>query len=245
MNVTDGATGFVAYYPYSEDVRIDGTTVNASVPVDQTVEGNYSSRVAKSSSSVLFFNNLTGRLGFEVEMDGVKKVTLKSSVPVAGDISVDFSGSIPVVTAAATEVTLSGDFQRGETYSFTLAAGHLGDCSLSLSDGETVISHYTAENLSLGAGATLSLGARMSRPTLSRMSGSMAEPVLSTEAASYTIFLKRRSTSTTRMAEASRPSRITILSCVTTVSSSIGPARTAGTGGWYIREPTTRSTART
>lgn len=105
MNVTDGATGFVAYYPYSEDVRIDGTTVNASVPVNQTVEGNYSSRVAKSSSSVLFFNNLTGRLGFEVEMDGVKKVTLKSSVPVAGDISVDFSGSIPVVTAAATEVT--------------------------------------------------------------------------------------------------------------------------------------------
>lgn len=159
MNVTDGATGFVAYYPYSEDVRIDGTTVNASVPVDQTVEGNYSSRVAKSSSSVLFFNNLTGRLGFEVEMDGVKKVTLKSSVPVAGDISVDFSGSIPVVTAAATEVTLSGDFQRGETYCFTLAAGHLGDCSLSLSDGETVISHYTAENLSLGTGATLSLGA--------------------------------------------------------------------------------------
>ena len=72
MNVTDGATGFVAYYPYSEDVRIDGTTVYPSVPVDQTVEGNYSSRVAKSSSSVLFFNNLTGRLGFEVEMDRVK-----------------------------------------------------------------------------------------------------------------------------------------------------------------------------
>lgn len=158
MNVTDGSTGFVAYYPYSESVRIDGTTVTSSIPSAQTISESLAPRVAKSSSSVLYFNNLTGRLGFVVEMDGVKKVTLETSAPVVGDINIEFSGDTPVVTATSTEVSLSGDFQKGGTYYFTLAAGQIGDCSLTLSDGKTVISHFSTENLDLGAGATLSLG---------------------------------------------------------------------------------------
>lgn len=159
MEVTDGSTRFIAYYPYSEDVIIEETSIKASIPVVQSIGGVSAPRVAKSSSTVLFFNNLTGRLGFVVDMDGVKKVTLESSTPVAGDISIDFSGSTPqVVSATATELSLTGDFVKGETYYFTLAAGQIEECRLSLSNETSVISHYSAKNIDLGVGATVSLG---------------------------------------------------------------------------------------
>ncbi len=89
-------------------------------------------------------------------MDGVKKVTLKSSVPVAGDISVDFSGSILSSPPQRPKSLSAETFSEGRR-TVSPSPPDTGDWSVSLSDGETVISHYTAENLSR-AGATLSVG---------------------------------------------------------------------------------------
>lgn len=158
VDVADGSTMFMAYYPYSDDVVVDGTSVKASIPVVQNIAGVLAPMVARSSSTVLFFNNLTGRLGFKVDMEGVKKVILESSSAVAGDISIDFSGATPRVSATSTEITLTGDFQKGQTYYFTLAASHIDECKLALYNENSVISNYKAQNLELGTGTTVSLG---------------------------------------------------------------------------------------
>lgn len=156
--VSDGTAEVLSWYPYASDVVIDGSVVEASIPVEQTVGGVPAPMVAKSSSPVLFFNNLAARLCFSLDMDGVKEVELEASSPVAGAVRVDFSGDVPVMTASASTVKLHGDFKKGETYWFTLAPGMVDELSLTFSSETADIAHADVSNVELKAGASYSLG---------------------------------------------------------------------------------------
>lgn len=123
-NVPERVASWLAFYPASENMT--ATTVVGTVPTVQTATEGTCQReaaamVAKSSTSRLYFRNLTAEVSFVLDMDDIKSVVITAahSTPISGSFTVDYTGDDPVVEASGSAVDyvmLEGNIERGKEY---------------------------------------------------------------------------------------------------------------------------------
>ncbi len=161
-NVPSGDNSFVAVFP-AEGSSISGTLISAVLPSRQgAVEGDFDPvlalKVAKGSTSTLFFRNLVSAVKFTLDIDGVQKVTLTAGDKIAGDITVDYSSEEPVAVATSNTVELSGEFSKGAEYWIVTLPGNLEGGTIVVSTAEGDMAHVTLPALGLGAGEVFDAG---------------------------------------------------------------------------------------
>ena len=121
--VTEGKTAFVAVYPASEGVSINGTTVSFEIPTSQTAAGP-AYKVAKASGTQLYFRSLVSEVHFSVGYEGVTKIRFQTTGGnISGTVTADYAGETPEVSATENFVEVTGAFQPGETYAFSALPG--------------------------------------------------------------------------------------------------------------------------
>ena len=157
--VTAGKNSFVAVYPAAEGVSLEGTTVSFEVPTGQSQAGP-SFRVAKASGTLLYFRSLVSEIRFSVGYAGVTKVRFQTSgEKIAGAVTVDYSGSDPVVTATEDFVEVTGTFEPGETYSFSAIPGSIDSYTVVAYSGEKATAHISGGAVDLKKGLAADLPA--------------------------------------------------------------------------------------
>lgn len=118
---------YEAIYPATAGTSFASVTVPAS---QVAVAGNFCSSaavsVAKSTTTSLDFKNVTSFLKFQVPANATK-VTISSSGPLAGEVSVDYNNGEPTWTAKNTvntlTVTCDGGFKTGVDYYVSVLPG--------------------------------------------------------------------------------------------------------------------------
>lgn len=163
FSVAEDAKTFFAIYP-SEGAGIDNTTLTAFLPVEQNaVENGHESalnlKVAKSSSSLLYFNNLFSMVSFSLNMDGVDRVVLRSAAgePISGTVTIDHSSSQAVVNSQVDSVVLKGTLEKGKTYEFVTLAIEVSGYSITAYSNNNAIAHFKGGAAKLAAGDKASL----------------------------------------------------------------------------------------
>lgn len=136
---------YYAVYPYNSSASISGTTVTTVLPVDQTASAgtfatgaNISAAKTSDGNNALQFLNAGAIMGVTVASEGVTGIRLMSgdgARPMAGTVTVDMSGDVPVMSVAeggSAYVRLlpasAGEgnpavFTAGATYYFVVAPG--------------------------------------------------------------------------------------------------------------------------
>ena len=157
--VTPGKTRFVAVYPGTDDVKIQGTDIAFVIPTAQT--GHFFPfRVAKATGSVLYFKSLVAIVEFTVGFDGATKVRFETTgTPITGPVTVDYSGEQPVATATENFVEVTGDFAKGRTYSFGVLAGSIDSYTVTVYAGDAAKAHIAGGAVELKPGVTSTLPA--------------------------------------------------------------------------------------
>ena len=157
--VTEGKTAFVAVYPAAEGVSIDGTTVSFEIPTTQSAAGP-AFKVAKASGTQLYFRSLVSEVRFSVGYEGVTRIRFQTSGgKIAGKVTVDYSGSDPLVTAAEDFVEVTGPFEAGKTYSFTALPGRMDGYTVVAYTGEKATAHVSGGAVELKKGLPVELPA--------------------------------------------------------------------------------------
>lgn len=120
--------------------------VHAVLPAQQNaVAGSFDPAaalaVAVTSGDEFHFRNVGALLNFVVRDDNVKTITLSgtatsSKVALAGGADINYNSGEPVfnVTEQATEVTLAGDFVKGQRYYMVVFPGTYNDLQLVFTD---------------------------------------------------------------------------------------------------------------
>ena len=158
-SVTAGRNAFVAVYPASEDVSMEGTTVTFEVPTAQTGAGP-SFRVAKASGTLLYFRSLVSEIRFSVAYEGVTKVRFEAEgANIAGAVTVDYAGEEPVVSATENFVEVTGAFEPGKTYSFSALPGTIGGYTVVAWSGDKETAHISGGAVDLEKGLPADLPA--------------------------------------------------------------------------------------
>lgn len=165
------AESYCALYPYSESSRMSGDVVTAVLPtVQEAVAGTFAQKanisVAKTASDNLYFRNAGAIVSFSVEAEGVTSVTLSSlagDVRMSGEMNIDVSGELPVMSAAEASVPyvrLEGTFEPGQKYYFVVAPGEYKGLSLTFENAaaEFFCTKTTEASVSVGRGSHKSLG---------------------------------------------------------------------------------------
>ena len=157
--VTEGKTAFVAVYPAAEGVSIDGTTVSFEIPTTQSAAGP-AFKVAKASGTQLYFRSLVSEVRFSVGYEGVTRIRFQTSGgKIAGKVTVDYSGSDPLVAAAEDFVEVTGPFEAGKTYSFTALPGRMDGYTVVAYTGEKATAHVSGGAVELKKGLPVELPA--------------------------------------------------------------------------------------
>lgn len=167
--VPDGKTALYAVYPAAAYSSVDGTTVNVSVPADQT--GTFSAgniAVAKvGAENNMSFKNVTAFLVFQLKTGSeVTKVEVASvdGGALSGTVPVSCSGENPVPgTPGSTASTVSMTTSGAGTYYMTIvqpAANHTKGLKMTYYTGsytETGV-YYLNRNLPIAANNIYTLG---------------------------------------------------------------------------------------
>ena len=150
--VADGATAIFAVTPASDAFTISGQKVSFTLPAEQTPSSVPAAGVAKSSGAQLFFRPLLSEIAFTVGFEGATKVVFKADKPLAGAIEVDYGGENPVVTATSDQVAVSGNFVKGERYSFTVLPVEIDSYSVEVYVGDQVKAHISGDEVQTKVG---------------------------------------------------------------------------------------------
>uniref|UniRef100_UPI00405729CF hypothetical protein n=1 Tax=Alistipes sp. TaxID=1872444 RepID=UPI00405729CF len=125
--VNEGATKFVAVYPYNAKYTWDGTTISGiEIPATQACvagtfpeESNITVAVADENYS-LAFKNVCSILKFTVPSfaQAITKVTISANNALAGGVDVTAEGEAPAheLVSGNQTVTLTGNFEAGKSY---------------------------------------------------------------------------------------------------------------------------------
>ena len=150
-NIPNGTSAVYAVYPAGRISSVSGTTVKVSIPSSR--EGDFGSgniAVSKVSGGSLTFKNVTAFISFTLPAGtDVTSVVVESvdGSPLAGDLSVDCSGSTPAPTTtienAASSITTTTSSGAG-TYYIAIAPGvaHAKGFKMSYKKGEDVTGVY-------------------------------------------------------------------------------------------------------
>ena len=157
--VTAGKTAFLAVYPATEGISLDGTTVSFDIPTEQT-GADFPFRVAKSSGTLLYFRSLVSEVRFSVAYAGVTKVRFQTTGgKISGAVTVDYAGENPVVTATEDFVEVTGSFEKGKTYSFSALPGSFDGYTVVAYSGEKETAHVSGSAVELKNGLPVDLPA--------------------------------------------------------------------------------------
>lgn len=162
FTVTEGDNNFIAFYP--AECTIDGSIITAGLPVAQTAaeDGTFDRtlalKAAKGSSSLLYFNTCISVVKFSLNMEGITKVVFKTAAgeKIAGDITVDL-GENQTVEATSDEVVISGDFEKGRTYSIVTIPQEVSGYTIVASRGDVEVAHSSGGRISLVAGSSVTI----------------------------------------------------------------------------------------
>lgn len=116
---------YYAIYPASAGTELESVTVPAAQEVEA---GKFNPSavvsVAKSTTTSLEFKNVTSLLKFQVPAPATT-VTISSSSPLAGEVSVNYNAGEPTWTGVNTvnTITVTGPFQTGEDYYVAVLPG--------------------------------------------------------------------------------------------------------------------------
>lgn len=148
---------FIAVYPYDANATL-GThngkeAVNIELKRDQTaVAGSIppeSIFIAKSETTDLTFKSVTGYVSFTVQSDNIKSVTLedKAGASLVAKINVYTDGTGNAGPSDGSFfVSLTGDFQKGQTYYMAVRAGAFNSgLTLSLKDADGKVYYRTSD----------------------------------------------------------------------------------------------------
>ena len=157
--VTEGKTAFVAVYPASEGVNINGTTVSFEIPTSQTAAGP-AYKVAKASGTQLYFRSLVSEVHFSVGYEGVTKIRFQTTGGnISGTVTADYAGETPEVSATENFVEVTGAFQPGETYAFSALPGTYEGYTVVAYSGDKATAHISGGEIDLKKGLSVDLSA--------------------------------------------------------------------------------------
>lgn len=165
---------YYALYPYDEKATISGTTITTTLDARQTSRGGSFAKALNPSVAIangtrqLSFRNTCAVVKFTLNCGDnvVSKAVLRGNngEPLAGILTIDVAAASPSAAiqtdGAATEVTLSGNFESGSTYYFVVAPGALSQgltLTLYNDKGEGFVRSGSKE-VNLTAGHILNLG---------------------------------------------------------------------------------------
>ena len=140
--VTAGTTQIYAVYPYQLAGAVSGSTVNVTIPVDQTSKvGSFAEEhnisVAKGTKTPgvekienITFKNVVSYLKFTIPsyIEDAKSVTFSTSRAIAGTAAVDASADTPVAVVGengSNSVTMTGSYPAGSQFMFVLSSGEI------------------------------------------------------------------------------------------------------------------------
>lgn len=140
--VTSGTTQIYAVYPYQLADAVSGSTVNVTIPVDQTSKvGSFAEEhnisVAKGTKTPgveeienITFKNVVSYLKFTIPsyIEDAKSVTFSTSRAIAGSATVDASADTPVAVVGengSNSVTMTGSYPAGSQFMFVLTPGNI------------------------------------------------------------------------------------------------------------------------
>ena len=173
--VTSGTTMLFAVYPYNLANSANGSTLNVTIPTEQTSkDGSFAEEhnisIAKAAKtpgvevvSGISFKNICAYLKFTVPsyLADVKKVTLSSKSIIAGDMTIDYSAETPETTISSEgskSITMTGQYAAGSTFWFVLAPGTLDGISICIETSKGVYSMSTDNKFEMTAGNYKNLG---------------------------------------------------------------------------------------
>lgn len=173
--VTAGTTSIFAVYPYTLAVSANAGVLKVTVPCDQTSKaGSFAEEhnisVAKAERTPgttevtgLTFKNACALLKFTVPayLSDVQKVTLSSNSTIAGEMTIDYTGEMPVSTLsenASNSITMTGEYAAGSTFWFVLAPVTLNGITVDVVTAQGTYSMSTDSQLEMTAGNYRNLG---------------------------------------------------------------------------------------
>ena len=157
--VPKDANAFFAFSPAFDGVTITANSAAFALDAAQSVASSVPMMaVAKSSGSTLMFRPLVATVAFSVDIEGADKVVFNANgANIAGDITVDYAGEDPVVAGTIDEITVTGPFEAGKTYSFTIIPATIESYSVVVYAGESAVAHLSGEGGTIPAGAVVPL----------------------------------------------------------------------------------------
>ena len=171
--IKEKAGDIFAVAPALEGLEVASGRVKLEIPATQTTDTPAPVyKVAKSRGPVLFFRNLMTVVNISAAFEGVDRVEISAGdVPLSGEISVDYSGEDPVLTATSTTVTLTGAMEVSKSYPVILAPVKVNSYSIVAYSGEKAVSHVQGDALTLLRGQTLTLPAMEKDPEIDWLPG--------------------------------------------------------------------------
>ena len=173
--VTAGTTSIVAVYPYTLAVSANAGVLKVTVPVDQTSKaGSFAEEhnisVAKAERTPgttevtgITFKNTCALLKFTVPayLSDVQAVTLSSKSVIAGEMTIDYTGEVPVSSISeegSKSITMTGEYAAGSTFWFVLAPVTLNGITVEVVTAQGTYSMSTDSQLEMTAGNYRNLG---------------------------------------------------------------------------------------
>lgn len=174
-NVTAGTTRIHAVYPYNLAISAHGSTLKVNVPADQTSkagsfaeEHNISVATAVKTPGIeevgsVAFRNACALLKFTVPtyISDVQKVTVSSNTVMAGEMTIDYSGELPICSISengSRSITMTGSYEAGSTFWFVLAPVTLDGITVNVETAKGTYSMSTDRQFEMTAGAYRTLG---------------------------------------------------------------------------------------
>ena len=159
---TAGTKQILAVAPASSGAAIEGTSVVFDLPSTRSLGASDPNvLVAKSSGTTLYFRSLLSELKYTVSVEGATKVVLKTAggEKISGKIGIDYAGNEPLVSAQSDEITITGNFEKGGTYSFLLPPVTLSGYSVVVFAGDVEKAHISGGPVDLTVGLSSELPA--------------------------------------------------------------------------------------
>lgn len=173
--VTAGTTSIFAVYPYSLAISANTGILKVTVPGDQTSKaGSFAEEhnisVAKAERTPgttevtgLTFKNACALLKFTVPayLSDVQAVTLSSKSVIAGEMTIDYTGEVPVSSISeegSKSISMTGEYAAGSTFWFVLAPITLDGITVDVVTAQGTYSMSTDSQFEMTAGNYRNLG---------------------------------------------------------------------------------------
>ena len=173
--VTAGTTSIFAVYPYSLAISANTGILKVTVPGDQTSKaGSFAEEhnisVAKAERTPgttevtgLTFKNACALLKFTVPayLSDVQAVTLSSKSVIAGEMTIDYTGEVPVSSISeegSKSISMTGEYAAGSTFWFVLAPVTLDGITVDVVTAQGTYSMSTDSQFEMTAGNYRNLG---------------------------------------------------------------------------------------